>query len=210
MSFLPGSGVPLTKMALVTEKGGQLWLVDVASGRKQQVGGVPAVNVAGQGGLGDVVAAPRLRGQPAGLSELSSRRAPAKPAARRSAMARSCWARAQPRIEGFKVIWRQTPKVTGNGHFAHRIAFAPDGTIFLSSGDRQKFDPAQAFDGNLGKILHLTAEGQPVPAGHSPTAAALPPNSTRWAIATISASPSRRTGGCGRPKWAPRAATNST
>ena len=33
-----------------------------------------------------------------------------------------------PRIEGFKVIWRQTPKVTGNGHFAHRIAFARDGT----------------------------------------------------------------------------------
>ena len=68
--FLPGSGVPLTKMALVTEKGGQLWLVDVASGKKQAVAGVPAVKVAGQGGLGDVVAAPRFRGQPAGLSEL--------------------------------------------------------------------------------------------------------------------------------------------
>ena len=34
-------------------------------------------------------------------------------------------------------------------------------------------------------------------------------NSTRWAIATISASRSRPTGGCGRPRWAPRAATNS-
>ena len=41
------------------------------------------------------------------------------------------------------MIWRQQPKVTGNGHFSHRIAFAPDGTIFLSSGDRQKMTPAQ-------------------------------------------------------------------
>ena len=70
MSFLPGSGVPLTKMALITEKSGQLWLVDVASGRKQAVSGVPAVKFAGQGGLGDVVAASRLRRQPARLSEL--------------------------------------------------------------------------------------------------------------------------------------------
>ena len=58
------------------------------------------------------------------------------------------------------MIWRQTPKVTGNGHFAHRIAFAPDGTIFLSSGDRQKMEPAQDPGSDLGKIIHMTAEGQ--------------------------------------------------
>ena len=57
------------------------------------------------------------------------------------------------------MIWRQTPKVTGDGHFAHRIAFAPDGTIFLTSGDRQKMTPAQDRSGDLGKIIHLTAEG---------------------------------------------------
>ena len=61
------------------------------------------------------------------------------------------------------MIWRQSPKVSGDGHFGHRIAFAPDGTIFLSSGDRQKFEPAQDLSGNLGKVLHLTDEGQPVP-----------------------------------------------
>src|SRR5205085_12211095 len=56
MAFLPGSGVPLTGIALVTEKGGELWLVDSGSGKKQEVGGVPAVKVIGQGGLLDVAA----------------------------------------------------------------------------------------------------------------------------------------------------------
>ena len=65
------------------------------------------------------------------------------------------------RLEDFKVIWRQTPKVTGNGHFGHRIAFASDGTIFLTSGDREKMQPAQDMGSDLGKIHHLTAEGAP-------------------------------------------------
>jgi glucose/arabinose dehydrogenase len=164
MSFLPGSGVPLTKMALITEKSGQLWLVDVASGRKQAVSGVPAVKFAGQGGLGDVVAHPGFAGnQRVYLSY-------AEPGAGETSGAALGYGtlrlgQGAPRIEGFKVVWRQVPKVTGNGHFAHRIAFARDGSIFLSSGERQKFDPAQAFDGNLGKILHLSAEGQAVPGG---------------------------------------------
>jgi glucose/arabinose dehydrogenase len=68
-------------------------------------------------------------------------------------------------LHDFKVIWRQSPKVTGEGHFSHRIAFAPDGTMFLSSGDRQKMQPAQDLGSDLGKIIHLTAEGQPVPNG---------------------------------------------
>jgi glucose/arabinose dehydrogenase len=164
MSFLPGSGVPLTKMALITEKSGQLWLVDVASGKKQAVGGVPAVKVAGQGGLGDVVASPDFAGdRRVYLSYAEQGEGDTSGAA--LGYGTLVLGKGEPRIEGFKVIWRQVPKVTGNGHFAHRIAFAPDGTVFLSSGERQKFDPAQAFDGNLGKILHLTAEGQPIPGG---------------------------------------------
>jgi aldose sugar dehydrogenase len=65
-------------------------------------------------------------------------------------------------LDGFKVILRQQPKVTGDGHFAHRIAFAPDGTMFVTSGERQKMDPAQDPNSDLGKIIHMTAEGQRV------------------------------------------------
>ena len=161
MDFLPGSGVRLTSTALVTEKGGTLWLIDVNTGRKQQVSDVPAVKVAGQGGLGDVVVHPDFAGnQRVYLSYAEV--GPGDTSGAALGYGRLILGQGQPRLEGFKVIWRQEPKVTGNGHFGHRIAFAPDGTIFLSSGDRQKMSPAQDLRNDLGKILHLTAEGAPV------------------------------------------------
>ena len=61
------------------------------------------------------------------------------------------------------MIWRQQPKLDGDGHFSHRIAFGPDGFLYLTSGERQHFDPAQDMSGNLGKVLRLTTDGAPAP-----------------------------------------------
>ncbi len=160
MAVLPGSGVPLTTQALVTEKEGRLWLVDVRNGQRQPVSGVPtSIKVAGQGGLGDVVPAPDFA---------ASRRVYlsfVEPGPDRTSGAAVGYGTLEtgqgaPRLTGFKVVWRQEPKVSGNGHFSHRIAFAPDGSMFLSSGDRQKMEPAQDRSGELGKIIHLDAEGR--------------------------------------------------
>jgi len=159
LAFLPGSGVPMTNMALVTERGGKLWLVDAANGHKQEVTGVPAVKVAGQGGLGDVVVHPDFAGnQRIYLSFVEP--GPNGTSGAALGYGRLVLGAGQPGIDGFKVIWRQEPKVTGDGHFSHRIAFAPDGTMFVSSGERQKMDPAQDPNVDLGKIIHMTAEGQ--------------------------------------------------
>ena len=75
-------------------------------------------------------------------------------------------ARAQLELAGdggeftdMEVIWRQVPKVTGQGHFGHRIVFGPNGYLWISSGERQKFDPAQDMNANLGKILRLNDDG---------------------------------------------------
>ena len=62
MAFLPGSGVRLTNMALLTEKEGKLWLIDVTNGKRTAVSGVPDVVVAGQGGLGEVMPHPDFAG----------------------------------------------------------------------------------------------------------------------------------------------------
>src|SRR5690606_10198627 len=62
-----------------------------------------------------------------------------------------------------QVIWRQVPKTSGSGHFGHRIAFGPDGMLWISSSERQKFTPAQDMDSNLGKIVRLHDDGS-VPA----------------------------------------------
>jgi glucose/arabinose dehydrogenase len=161
MDFLPGSGVRMTGAALVTEKGGALWLLDTATGRKQQVAGVPKVKAAGQGGLGDVVAHPDFAGNLRVYLSFAEG-GPNGTSGAAIGYGRLILGNGQPRLDGFKVIWRQAPKVSGNGHFAHRIAFAPDGTLFVTSGDRQKMQPAQDPRSGLGKIIQLTAEGQPV------------------------------------------------
>ncbi len=194
MDFLPGSGVRMTTSALITEKGGKLWLVNVNTGQRQEVTGVPAVKVAGQGGLGDVVAHPDF----AGNQRVYLSFAEAGPNGTSGAAlgygrllftsAATPGAPAGVSLQDFKVIWRQTPKVTGDGHFAHRIAFAADGTIYLTSGDRQKMNPAQDRNSDLGKVIHLNAEGQRiggrfVTMGHrNPLGIAFAPDGRLWSI----------------------------
>ena len=58
------------------------------------------------------------------------------------------------------MIWRQEPKFRGRGHYGHRLAFSPDGRhLFISSGERQEFTPAQDRNSNAGKIIRLTDTG---------------------------------------------------
>jgi glucose/arabinose dehydrogenase len=63
---------------------------------------------------------------------------------------------ADGRLEGFQVIFRQEPKVSGPSHFGSRIVFAPDGKLFLTTGERYKFEPAQDVSSHLGVDRHGT------------------------------------------------------
>ena len=157
MAFLPG-----TPYALITERGGKLMLWK-QGGQPVAVAGVPAAEYAGQGGLGDVTPAPDFA--TSGIIYLSY--AEAGPAdTRGAAVARAKLDLQQPvpRLTDLTVIWRQSPKVTGEGHYSHRIAFSPDRKfLFISSGDRQKFTPAQDMGQNLGKVIRLLPDGTPAP-----------------------------------------------
>jgi glucose/arabinose dehydrogenase len=71
---------------------------------------------------------------------------------------------ARGRLEGYalrdvQLIWRQVPKTVGRGHFGHRLIFACDGTLFITSGDRMRFEPAQSLVSNLGKIVRINPDG---------------------------------------------------
>jgi glucose/arabinose dehydrogenase len=62
-------------------------------------------------------------------------------------------------LEDLDVIWRQYPKKRGQGHFGYRIAFDDEGMLWISSSERQEFDPAQDMESNLGKIVRLHDDG---------------------------------------------------
>ena len=161
MDFLPGSGVRLTNMALLTEKSGKLWLVNVNTGARQPVAGVPAVHVEGQGGLADVVVHPHFAAnQRVYLSFVEA--GPNGTSGGTLGYGRLILGQGPPRLEGFHVIWRQQPKETGGAHYSQRIAFSPDAKyLFLTSGERFQFQPAQDLRNDLGKVLRLTPEGAP-------------------------------------------------
>ena len=158
MAFLPGRGVRMTGAMLVTEKAGKLWLVDTATGKRTPVTGVPKVDAGGQGGLGDVIVHPDFAGNRfvyLSWVEAGDRDMRGAVVGRGMLVMNGKTAR----IDGLQVIWRQEAKVSGRGHYGHRLAFGPDGMLYISSGDRQKFTPAQDMNSNLGKIIRLTDGG---------------------------------------------------
>jgi glucose/arabinose dehydrogenase len=153
MAFLPDGRL------LVTEKRGALKIVSADGKQIGDVTGVPKVAYGGQGGFGDVVLHPKFADNSLVYVSFAE--------AGRGGEAGAAVARARlaldssggGALEGLEVIWRQVPKVGGQGHYGHRIAFAPDGHLYISSGERQKFDPAQDLTGNLGKIVRLNDDG---------------------------------------------------
>ena len=71
---------------------------------------------------------------------------------------------ARARLDGnqlrdLEVIWRQVPKTIGRGHFGNRLVFASDRTLFITSGERMRFDPAQSLMSNLGKVVRINRDG---------------------------------------------------
>ena len=63
------------------------------------------------------------------------------------------------RLVDTQVIWRQEPKTVARGHFGHRVVFGHDGTVFITSGDRMRFDPAQSLNSSVGKVVRINRDG---------------------------------------------------
>ncbi|MGX9366499.1 PQQ-dependent sugar dehydrogenase [Desulfoplanes sp. PS50] len=152
MTFLPSNDL------LVTKKKGTLLLVHVDDHSRVPVKGVPQVAYGGQGGLGDIILHPRYTENNWIYLSYAEQDSSGK---RGAVVARARFhpESSPPELKNLEVIWRQEPKVTGNGHYAHRLAFGPKGYLFITSGDRQKQSPAQSWEHNLGKIIRLNEDG---------------------------------------------------
>lgn len=158
IAFLPNGDM------LITEKGGTLRIRDREGAMSEPISGVPTVLAVGQVGLLDVkldanfAANKRIflsYSEPVGESY-------------------SNIAIASATLEGLalknvKTIFRATPALPARALSSNqggRMAIAKDGTIFMTVGDRSKSPPwlvAQRLDTNLGKMIHITPDGDPAP-----------------------------------------------
>ncbi|EOW0878347.1 PQQ-dependent sugar dehydrogenase, partial [Acinetobacter baumannii] len=143
---------------LVTERQGKLKIFNPQNKQVLDVQGVPAVNYGGQGGLGDVALHPDFaKNHWIYLSYAAKGQGGSGAVISRAKLDLSD--PNQPKLTDIKQIWQQVPKVSGQGHYGHRMLFGADGKLWVSSGERQKFDPAQNMKSNLGKILRLNDDG---------------------------------------------------
>jgi len=152
MTFLPDGRM------LVTEKRGALYIVTQDGEKSRPVEDLPNVDYRGQGGLGDVIVHPDFANNSIiylsyAESGVGNVRGAAVARGRLEIGERNSY------FKDANVIWRQNPKVTDDGHYGHRMVFDDDGYLFISSGERQKFTPAQQMNGNLGKIVRLNQDG---------------------------------------------------
>jgi glucose/arabinose dehydrogenase len=151
MTFLPDG------RSLITGRGGELTLRST-DGQTVEVTGIPEVVHQGQGGLGDVIAAPDFQT----TRHVYLSWAEAGSGGSGAAVARATLTEdgGEASLADLTPVWQQAPKVSGNGHYGHRLAFSPDGEhLFVSSGERQKMEPAQDLESHLGKIVRLDPDG---------------------------------------------------
>ena len=152
LAFLPDGRM------LVTEKKGNLFIVTQDGQKSRGMRGMPDVAYGGQGGLGDVALHPNfVQNHLIYLSYAESGVGDARGAAVARAVLNET--RRGGELSDFEVIWRQYPKVVGYGHYGHRLLFDDEGYLWISSGDRQKFTPAQDMQANLGKVLRFHDDG---------------------------------------------------
>ena len=147
LAFLPDGSF------LVTERPGRLRLVSKTGEVSKPLTGVPEVFAKGQGGLLDVALDPDFASNRLVYLSYSE---PGEGGAG-TAVARGKFA--DGGLENLEVIFRQEPKVGGENHFGSRLAFAPDGKLFITLGERFTFTLAQDLSNDLGKIVRINPDG---------------------------------------------------
>lgn len=150
LAFLPDGRM------LVTERSGQLRLADSSGGLSKPLSGVPAVHAQGQGGLLDIALDPDFAAsQRIYLSYSES----GSGSTSGTAVYRARLDLANLSLQDGRVIFRQSPKTTGNGHYGSRLVFGRDGMLYVTLGERQKLDPAQDNAAHLGKVIRIRSDG---------------------------------------------------
>lgn len=143
---------------LVTERPGRLRLVSADGQVGEPIAGLPDVAARGQGGLLDVALSPSFG------SDRTIFWSYAEPRERGNgtAVARGTLSADGTRLDQVRVIFRALPTYDGGSHFGSRLAFGPDGNLYITTGDRSDAlmrEHAQRLDGHMGKVLRIAPDG---------------------------------------------------
>lgn len=165
---------------LVTEKSGQMRIVrpDGSVGQpiggllptgqsgvstESSQGGLPPITARGQGGLLDVALSPNFATDRTIFWSFSEQREGGSG----TTVARGVLTQDRRNLEGVRVIFRAMPTYNNGLHFGSRLAFGPDGKLYISLGDR--FDKAtmrplaQSMSSHNGKMIRINPDGSVPP-----------------------------------------------
>tara|TARA_R110002124_G_scaffold273424_1_gene442818 strand:- start:224 stop:1471 length:1248 start_codon:yes stop_codon:yes gene_type:complete len=148
---------------LVTERPGRLRIVSADGEISAPVAGLPPVAARGQGGLLDVVTGPDFgTDRMIYWSYAEARPGSGVDGGNATSVARGRLSEDGSRVDGVQVIFRALPAYDGDKHFGSSLAFAPDGTLFITLGERSDTPmrpQAQDLGSHMGKTIRIHADG---------------------------------------------------
>jgi glucose/arabinose dehydrogenase len=153
MEFLPDGRM------LFTERPGRLRIATSDGALSAPIRGLPRVDARGQGGLLDVALSPNFASDRLIYWSYAEPRGDENNG---TSVARGRLNQNETQLEDVQVIFRQQPAWDSTLHFGSRLVWAPDGTLFITLGERSVSDArpyAQNLQADLGKIVRINADG---------------------------------------------------
>lgn len=150
LDFLPGGE------AIVTERVGRIRIL-TKDGLSEPLAGVPKVAARGQGGLLDIAVAQDF--ETSGTLFLTFSEPGDGGAGTALARAKLIREGAGGRLDDVKVIFSMSRKTGTAHHFGSRIVPRPDGTVFITTGDRGDGKRAQDLFDHAGAVIRVNADG---------------------------------------------------
>jgi aldose sugar dehydrogenase len=147
---------------LVSEKPGRIRIVTADGKIGAPITGVPTVDARGQGGLLDLALSPGFATDRTIFWSYTEPRDDGNG----TSVARGVLSEDRTRLDQVRVIFRALPSYGNNMHFGSRLAFGPDGMLYVTTGersDRQTRPYAQRLDSHLGKTMRITPDGAAPP-----------------------------------------------
>jgi aldose sugar dehydrogenase len=143
---------------LVTERAGRLRLISATGVKGQPISGLPRIETGGQGGLLDVALTPTFATDRTIYWSFTE----ARDGGNGTSVARGVLSTDRSRVEQARVIFRALPAYENHMHYGSRLAFGPDGMLYVTLGERadtpmrkHSQDPST----HLGTIVRITPDG---------------------------------------------------